>query len=81
MFQSGITCRGKPEEGILASSVLSLAHWLLQCYQHAAATDPSSSMLSKPPVILQHMLSCNFLTAMLTLAKYDDPGTTLSYLK
>ncbi|KAL1122381.1 hypothetical protein AAG570_003786 [Ranatra chinensis] len=73
-IQSGITCRGKPEEGILASSVLSLAHWLLQCYYHAVTTVPeqNNEMLQKPAKILHNMLNCNFLTAMLYLAKHDD---------
>jgi len=73
-IQSGITCRGKPEEGILACAVLSLAHWLLQCYYHAATTTPESSndMLQKPAAILHNMLNCDFLTAMLYLAKFED---------
>lgn len=73
-IQSGITCRGKPEEGILASAILSLAHWLLQCYHHAATSSPEShsEMLQKPASILSYMLNCDFLTAMLYLAKHDD---------
>ncbi|CAH1408167.1 unnamed protein product [Nezara viridula] len=73
-IQSGITCRGKPEEGILASAILSLAHWLLQCYHHAAISSPEShnDMLQKPASILGYMLNCDFLTAMLYLAKHDD---------
>ncbi|KAF6207841.1 hypothetical protein GE061_016290 [Apolygus lucorum] len=73
-IQSGITCRGKPEEGILASAILNLVHWLLQCYQHALSSnlDQSNSMLTKPASILNNMLNCGFLTAMLYLAKHDD---------
>ncbi|XP_014254037.1 mediator of RNA polymerase II transcription subunit 24 [Cimex lectularius] len=72
-IQSGITCRGKPEEGILASAILSLVHWLLQCYHHALTnSEPVNEMLQKPSAILHYMLNCDFLTAMLYLAKHDD---------
>ncbi|XP_073978366.1 mediator complex subunit 24 isoform X1 [Rhodnius prolixus] len=73
-IQSGITCRGKPEEGILASAILNLVHWLLQCYQHAVSTnaEPTADMIQKPVSILHNMLNCDFLTAMLYLAKHDD---------
>ncbi|BES88080.1 U1 small nuclear ribonucleoprotein C [Nesidiocoris tenuis] len=72
-IQSGITCRGKPEEGILASAILSLVHWLLQCYQHELSAEGDlSNMLTKPASILNNMLNCGFLTSMLYLAKHDD---------
>ncbi|KAK9506154.1 hypothetical protein O3M35_008141 [Rhynocoris fuscipes] len=73
-IQSGITCRGKPEEGILASAILNLVHWLLQCYHHAITNnaEPTADMIQKPVSILQYMLNCEFLKAMLFLAKHDD---------
>ncbi|XP_071573330.1 mediator of RNA polymerase II transcription subunit 24-like isoform X1 [Temnothorax nylanderi] len=39
-IQVGITCRGKPEEDLLAAAVLSIVHWLLQCYLHTLTKAP-----------------------------------------
>ncbi|XP_075220202.1 mediator complex subunit 24 isoform X2 [Lycorma delicatula] len=71
---SGVTCRGKPEEGVLAGAILSLVHWLLQCYYHGLTnnTDYSSQLMEKPAAILHQMLMCDFTTAMLYLAKHED---------
>jgi hypothetical protein len=62
--------------------VLSLVHWLLQCYHHAATNLPETTndMLQKPAAILNNMLNCNFLTAMLYLAKHDDKGNGYYYI-
>lgn len=81
--QGGITCRGKPEEGLLAASVLSIVQWLLICMQHALKNLPElrngnielTSMLDKPTVILTEILKCDFLVAMLYLAKHECRGT------
>lgn len=79
----GITCRGKPEEGILAGAVLSLSHWLLQCYLHALNNnqESTSEMLSKPIAILDQLLKCDFTTAMLYLAKHDDKDLYIEVVK
>uniref|UniRef100_A0A1B6DIW1 Mediator of RNA polymerase II transcription subunit 24 n=1 Tax=Clastoptera arizonana TaxID=38151 RepID=A0A1B6DIW1_9HEMI len=71
---SGITSRGKPEEGILAGAVLSLANWLLQCYHYALVNSDNTSgeLLNKPVAILELMLKCDFVTALLYLAKNED---------
>lgn len=82
-MQGGITCRGKPEEGLLAAAVLSIVQWLLTCMQHALKNLPElrnggielTSMLDKPAVILAEMLKCDFLIAMLYLAKHECRGT------
>ncbi|XP_012223236.1 mediator of RNA polymerase II transcription subunit 24 [Linepithema humile] len=76
-IQVGITCRGKPEEDLLAAAVLSIVHWLLQCYLHTLTKSNSlnpysSELIDKPSSILQQMLSSDFLCAMMYLAKYDD---------
>ncbi|XP_012274069.1 mediator of RNA polymerase II transcription subunit 24 isoform X2 [Orussus abietinus] len=79
-IQVGITCRGKPEEDLLAAAVLSIVHWLLQCYLHALTKMPQNNpllpqpteLIDKPASILKQMLSSNFLCAMMYLAKHDD---------
>jgi len=80
-IQVGITCRGKPEEDLLAAAVLSIVHWLLQCYLHALTKTPqnnplipNSNELDKPASILQQILNSDFMCAMIYLAKYDDKG-------
>jgi mediator of RNA polymerase II transcription subunit 24 len=81
-MQGGITCRGKPEEGLLAASVLSIVQWLLTCMQHALKNLPElkngnielTSMLDKPAVILTEILKCDFLVTMLYLAKHESGG-------
>lgn len=78
----GITCRGKPEEDLLAAAVLSVVHWLLQCYLHALSKAPQnnplipqpSELIDKPASILKEMLNSNFICAMMYLAKHDDKG-------
>ncbi|XP_021940557.1 mediator of RNA polymerase II transcription subunit 24, partial [Zootermopsis nevadensis] len=78
-IQGGITCRGKPEEGLLAAAVLSIVQWLLSCMQHAIKNLQElrngnielTSMLDKPAVILAEILKCDFLVAMLYLAKHE----------
>ncbi|XP_069683870.1 mediator of RNA polymerase II transcription subunit 24 isoform X2 [Periplaneta americana] len=78
-IQGGITCRGKPEEGLLAAAVLSIVQWLLTCMQHALKNLPElkngnielTPMLDKPAVILAELLKCDFLVAMLYLAKHE----------
>lgn len=85
----GITCRGKPEEDLLAAAVLSIVHWLLQCYQHALSIMPqtnplmpqSSELLDKPANMLKEMLSCDFMCAMMYLAKQDDKELFASVMK
>lgn len=79
-IQVGITCRGKPEEDLLAAAVLSIVHWLLQCYLHMLNKMPQSNpmpqqvneLMDKPASILKQMLSSDFLCAMMYLAQYDD---------
>ena len=78
----GITCRGKPEEDLLAAAVLSIVHWLLQCYWYSLSKLPqnnplmpqSSEMMEKSANILKDMLHCDFMCAMMYLAKQDDKG-------
>lgn len=81
-IQIGITCRGKPEEDLLAAAVLSIVHWLLQCYLHTLNKMPQNNSMSqqvnelmdKPASILKQMLGSDFLCAMMYLAQYDDKG-------
>lgn len=90
-IQSGITCRGKPEESILPSALMSVVHWLLQCLLHVLDTLPStaadSSKLTQPemydlPVnILWNMVNEDFLLAILHLAKYEDQDVYLEVCK
>nr|CAD7421420.1 unnamed protein product [Timema poppensis] len=85
----GITCRGKPEEGQLAASVLSIVQWLLSCLLHAIKnvselrTDNMelTAMLDKPPTILNEMLKCDFMVAMLCLAKNECVDVYLDVVK
>nr|CAD7580721.1 unnamed protein product [Timema californicum] len=87
--QGGITCRGKPEEGQLAASVLSIVQWLLSCLLHAIKnvselrTDNMelTAMLDKPPTILNEMLKCDFMVAMLCLAKNECVDVYLDVVK
>jgi len=84
-IQVGITCRGKPEEDLLAAAVLSIVHWLLQCYLYTLTKVPQSNplaphpneLIDKPASILQQMLNSDFLCAMMYLAKYDDKGNMI----
>ncbi|XP_072761073.1 mediator of RNA polymerase II transcription subunit 24-like [Anoplolepis gracilipes] len=88
-IQVGITCRGKPEEDLLAAAVLSIVQWLLQCYLHALTKAPqnnpltsySSELLDKPASILQQVLNSDFLCAMMYLAKYDDKDLYVDVVK
>lgn len=88
-IQIGITCRGKPEEDLLAAAVLSIVHWLLQCYLHALTKMPQNSpltpqpteLMDKPASILKQMLSSDFLCAMMYLAKYDDKDLYVEVVK
>ncbi|XP_050463769.1 mediator of RNA polymerase II transcription subunit 24-like isoform X1 [Cataglyphis hispanica] len=87
-IQVGITCRGKPEEDLLAAAVLSIVYWLLQCYLHALTKVPqshpltlhSNELIDKPASILQQVLNSDFLCAMMYLAKYDDKEFSFSDL-
>nr|CAD7448099.1 unnamed protein product [Timema bartmani] len=89
LSSSGITCRGKPEEGQLAASVLSIVQWLLSCLLHAIKnvselrTDNMelTAMLDKPPIILNEMLKCDFMVAMLCLAKNECVDVYLDVVK
>ncbi|RZF38214.1 hypothetical protein LSTR_LSTR005575 [Laodelphax striatellus] len=70
----GVTCRGKPEEGILSGAILSLTNWLLQCFHHGLknSTESSMQLMEKPAAILRQMLECDFITAMLYIAKHEE---------
>ncbi|XP_066998835.1 mediator of RNA polymerase II transcription subunit 24 [Anabrus simplex] len=83
-IQGGITCRGKPEEGLLATAVLSIVQWLLTCAQHAlqnASDLQYPAMLDKPAAILKEMLSCDFMVAMLYLARHECTDTYHEVIK
>ncbi|XP_066597518.1 mediator of RNA polymerase II transcription subunit 24 isoform X2 [Prorops nasuta] len=82
-IQVGITCRGKPEEDLLAAAVLSIVHWLLQCYFHALNTQhlQSTDLIDKPASILKQMLGSDFLCAMMYLAKHDDKDLYVEVVK
>lgn len=74
VLQPGITCRFKPEEEMIAGAVLSLAHWLLQCYYNvlkSSSVDSSPDLLIKPANILDQLLKRDFTVAMLYLAKHE----------
>ena len=81
-FKGGITCRGKPEEGLLAAAVLSIVQWLLTCMQYAVKNMAElkngnveiTPMLDRPATILNEILKCDFLVAMLYLAKHECRG-------
>lgn len=76
----GVTCKGKLEEGILAASVLSLVHWLLQVYHFAISKYPSSipthspyiELFDRPASLLNIIINSDFLISMLYLARLDD---------
>ncbi|XP_006610967.1 mediator of RNA polymerase II transcription subunit 24 isoform X1 [Apis dorsata] len=88
-IQIGITCRGKPEEDLLAAAVLSIVNWLLQCYLHTLTKMPQNNpltpqpteLMDKPASILKQMLSSDFLCAMMYLAKYDDKDLYIEVVK
>lgn len=82
MIHVGITCRGKPEEDLLAAACLSIVHWLLQCYSYALtkvsqvpplAPQPSE-LMDKPAYLLKELLASDFICAMLYSAKHDNKG-------
>lgn len=68
---NGITCYGKPEETVLASSLLCLAYWLLQVSQNCSAT---IELLEKSSFLLKSLLSCNFYLAMMCIARHSETG-------
>lgn len=80
----GITCRGKPEENLLAAACLSIVHWLLQCYYYALVEAPQnkplapqpSELMDKSAHLLKELLASDFICAMLYSAKHDNKGTT-----
>ncbi|XP_046421667.1 mediator of RNA polymerase II transcription subunit 24 [Neodiprion fabricii] len=87
-IQVGITCRGKPEEDLLAASVLSIVHWLLLCYLHVLKmpqNNPSvtypTDLIDKPASILKQMINSDFLCAMMCLAKHDDKELYIEVVK
>lgn len=77
-FLDSVTCRGKMEEEVLASAVLSIILWLLQVYHYCLSKYPSSNpiqsqeLLEKSASILYAMVHTDFLLAMLYLAKQSD---------
>ena len=90
-IKGGITCRGKPEEGALATSILAIVQWLLTC-MHQTLTNlaiPESKMLlngpidqndfflEKPANLIKDILRSDFLSAMLYLAKYENQGNSI----
>ena len=82
MIHVGITCRGKPEEDLLAAACLSIVHWLLQCYHCALTKAPQgnplapqpSELMDKPAHLLKELLASDFICAMLYSAKHDNKG-------
>lgn len=75
----GITCRGRTEEGILATSMLSIVLWILQCYQNFVSIAADRIALYneielKCIALISSMLSSSFTITMLYLAKHDDKG-------
>ncbi|KAL0268602.1 UNVERIFIED_CONTAM: hypothetical protein PYX00_010471 [Menopon gallinae] len=85
--QVGITCRGKTEEGILATSLLSTVLWLLQCYHYhltkimSGPYPPYEDIGTKCTSILTNMVSSEFTMAMLYLAKHEDVELYAEVLK
>ncbi|VVC40476.1 Mediator complex, subunit Med24, N-terminal [Cinara cedri] len=75
---NGITCRGKPEESVLAGALLSLVDWLLTCIRSGhlpkdnVANRLEDRIANKSIQILEHLLNNDFIFAMLYLAKHDD---------
>ncbi|XP_026686224.1 mediator of RNA polymerase II transcription subunit 24-like [Diaphorina citri] len=82
-IQSGITCKGKPEEGILPGATLSLAHWLLQCLHHTYLNpgDLQQELIKSCLHLLQTMLQCKFTCAMLYLAKHENKDLYVDIVK
>ena len=86
MIHVGITCRGKPEEDLLAAACLSIVHWLLQCYLNAQTKAPQSNPLTPQPLelmdksalILKQLISSDFICAMLFSAKHDNKGININ---
>lgn len=78
--QHGITCRGKPEESVLAVALLSLVDWLLTCIRsgHVPKNGTTNRLedriANKSIQILEYLLNNDFVFAMLYLAKHDDAG-------
>ncbi|XP_026468595.1 mediator of RNA polymerase II transcription subunit 24-like [Ctenocephalides felis] len=93
-IQPGITCRNKAEEDLLASAILSIVHWLLQIYHYTLCSFviPTSQdstqtkiefpeLLDKPTKILEAFVSCDFIMALMYLAKHDDEDLHLKIIK
>lgn len=85
MIHVGITCRGKPEEDLLAAACLSIVHWLLQCYHYALTltlkaqqgnplTPQPSELMDRSANLLNKLLASDFICAMLYSAKHNDKG-------
>ncbi|KAL7305131.1 hypothetical protein TKK_0002534 [Trichogramma kaykai] len=88
-IHSGITCRGKPEEDLLAAACLSIVHWLLQCYHHSITKTPQGNPLAPQPTelmeksahLLKELLASDFICAMLYSAKHDNKDLYIDILK
>ncbi|XP_008208388.1 mediator of RNA polymerase II transcription subunit 24 [Nasonia vitripennis] len=89
MIHVGITCRGKPEEDLLAAACLSIVHWLLQCYYYALTKVPQapplapqpSELMDKPAYLLKELLASDFICAMLYSAKHDNKDLYIYIVK
>ncbi|XP_011503452.1 PREDICTED: mediator of RNA polymerase II transcription subunit 24 [Ceratosolen solmsi marchali] len=89
MIYVGITCRGKPEEDLLAAASLSIVYWLLQCYNYAITKAPQGSpltpqpfeLMNKPAHLLKELLASDFICAMLYSAKHDNKDLYIDIVK
>ncbi|XP_046996635.1 mediator of RNA polymerase II transcription subunit 24 [Schistocerca americana] len=89
-IKGGITCRGKPEEGLLAGAAVSLVGWLLTCIQYALEKQQSEvstntellqALLERPSALINDILHCRFMRAVLFLGKHECPDTYKEIVK
>lgn len=78
-FLDSITSRGKLEEEVLAYAISAIILWLLQVYHYSLSKYPSNNLiqgqelLEKSSLLLNSIVSSDFLLAMFYLAKQNDP--------
>lgn len=65
----GITCCGKPEETVLATALLSIAHWLVSVLHQCQSTP---TIIQKASELLKILMTEDFYVSMMCLARYND---------
>lgn len=79
-FINSVTCRGKPEESVLANALLSLLHWLMQIYSagltemhiNKTVSEEQQEVLDKTIKIMEKIMANQFLIGVLLVGHQED---------